>query len=344
METDPAQAVLRDFENVAWLTLLLGLALFGAWRFFFPGSVGRRLAEPGESEADSDSESNEGTDPPSRLAPLPLRRPVTGAKMAAPSRSGLDVRHFTWADLVILPLVLIKYSVTLQLLTGQLALSMGFPAVSAGEPGAPAAPVAVEMTSLLIILDLAFNIVLVSLIFVIVQWVGDRRPGEVFGFFRLGPGRLALWVFLGALIATPVVLVLSFGLPQALEPIFGKEIEEQAAVENIRESSDLAFKILLIVNACLVAPFVEELVFRGFFYGVLKRHTSAMFAAFVTAAIFAVAHQNILALLPLWGLALFLTLFYEASRCLWVPIGMHAIFNAVNVTLILLGYGDPSGH
>jgi membrane protease YdiL (CAAX protease family) len=96
------------------------------------------------------------------------------------------------------------------------------------------------------------------------------------------------------------------------------------------------------MNACLVAPLVEELVFRGYFYGIMKRYTGTMFAAFVTSAIFAVAHQSLLALLPLWGFALFLTFFYETSRCLWVPIGIHALFNAINVVLILMGLGGEA--
>jgi membrane protease YdiL (CAAX protease family) len=320
MPTDPAQAVLRDFENLAWLTLVLGLVLYGAWRFFFPARADR-LPDPAEPPADAPA-----------------------APESAPA--GLEVRHFSGADLVILPLVLIKYSVTLQLLAatvsaypGKLAEKFGFG--TAAPAGPVAEPTAVEMTPVLIVFDLLLNVILISLVIVMIQWVGQRNVLRVFGLTRLGPLRLALWVLAGSIVVTPVVLLLSMGIPEMLEPIFGKDIDEQAAVMNIRESGNLAFKLLLIFNAVLVAPLVEEIVFRGYFYGVMKRHTSAMFAAFITGAIFAAAHQNILALLPLWGLAMFLTLFYEASRSLWVPIGMHAAFNAVNVALILIGFGDP---
>ena len=324
MPTDPAQAVLRDFENIMWLALLLGLAFFGAWRFFF--SSARSALPVAATEEGSETAIAE----PSGKEEFP----------------GLDVRHFTGADLLILPLVLIKYSVTLQLAAAALPrlpqiLDAKLGLVEAATETAQTTPAAaVELGPEAILFETLVNVILISLVIVMIQWVGQRNVSDVFGLGRLRFSKWLLWSALGAVIATPVILALSMHIPDLMEPIFGKDIEEQAAVMNIRESKNVMFTVLLVANAIFFAPIVEEFVFRGYFYGVLKRHTSAMFSAFITAALFSVAHQNILALLPLWGLALFFTLFYEATRCLWVPIGMHAVFNAVNILLILIGVGD----
>lgn len=308
MTTDPVHAVLRDFENIAWLTILLGLILFAAWRFFFPTREAAAIA------------SGEPVPPPAPAIPA--------------------AGDFTGADLVILPLVLIKFSLTLQIVIAYLS---SLPARLAGKlvEAPPAAPVAISPAVL--ILDLLLNIILISLVIVMVQWVGRRNFVTLFGFDRLRLQPLAIWIFIGSITAIPLVVIVSMGMPDLIEQWFGTEAAEQAAVMNIRESTDPLFKALLIFNAVLVAPVVEEIVFRGYFYGVMKRHTSALFAAFVTAAIFAAAHQNLLALIPLFGLALLFTLFYEASRCLWVPIGIHAAFNATNVVLILSGFGETAG-
>ena len=316
MTHDPVHAVLRDFENIVWLTILLGLVLFAGWRFFFPL---RREALVGAEPAHL----------PAETPPAPPLSPALPA--------GND---FTGADLVMLPLVLIKFSLSLQLLVAYLS---SLPARFAGSPveAPPAAPVAISPAVL--ILDLLLNVILISLVIVMVQWVGRRNFVTLFGFDRLRPAALAIWTVLGSLTAIPVVVLVSMRMPDLIEGWFGTEAAEQAAVMNIRESSDPVFKALLIFNAVLIAPVVEEIVFRGYFYGVMKRHTSAMFAAFTTAAIFAAAHQNLLALIPLFGLALIFTLFYEASRSLWVPIGMHAAFNATNVILILTGFGETAG-
>ncbi|MCB1061787.1 MAG: CPBP family intramembrane metalloprotease [Verrucomicrobiae bacterium] len=313
MPTDPAHAVLRDFENVIWLTILFGIVLFGVWRLFFRPSS--ELATEGGIE----------------VAPLPEK--------------GIPVAHFSLADLFFLPLILLKYSVTLQLLAGNL---FALPVKAAEEAGLVDAavdaaqltdPVPLKMSTELILLDMSINIFLIAMIILMIQWVGRRNVDTVFGLRRIKSLRILLWVVVGAFVATPLVILTSHGMPQLFEGIFGKEIEEQAAVQSMRESTSLGLKILLVINACLVAPVIEELVFRGYCYGVMKRFTGAMFAAFVTSALFAVAHQSILALLPLFGFALFLNLFYESSRSIWVPMGVHSVFNIVNVALILSGVG-----
>lgn len=315
--TDPAQIVLRDIEHVIWLTLLLGLVLFAGWRFVFhPKTAG------------------DHTDPEA-LPDQPSFR--------APPTAGLDVSHFTWFDLLLLPLVLIKFSVTLQLAAVWLTERF-MPGTDSTAAAKVTETSASGWTPLVIVLDFGINIILVGLIVLAIQSTGRRSVTEVFGLRRLAPLPLSLWIAAGALTVTPVILLLSNFLPDWLAPIFGEKIEEQAAVENIRKSAgDSPFTLMLVLNAVFIAPVVEEVVFRGYFYGALKRKTSALFSAFITAALFSAAHNNVLAFLPLFGFALFLTLFYEASRSLWVPIGMHATFNAVNVALILAGFGDGGG-
>ena len=39
--------------------------------------------------------------------------------------------------------------------------------------------------------------------------------------------------------------------------------------------------------------------------------------------------------MPLWAFAVFLTIAYEITGCLWVPVGIHAFFNLANVILLL---------
>ncbi|MCB1231368.1 MAG: CPBP family intramembrane metalloprotease [Verrucomicrobiae bacterium] len=333
MPTEPVQAVLRDFENVIWLTILFGLALFGAWRFFFQSPRDHRA----KTDESPDLSATDTDEPP----PLP---PV----QKTPPENGVPVRHFTGADLFFLPLVLVKYSVTLQLLAGSIFSLPGEVAKDAGlienapDAGQLTEPVSLQLSPELLVVDMGINFFLIALIILMIQWVGCRQLSNVFGLRRLSFPKWLLWVAAGAMIATPTIIITSNFMPEVFEGIFGKDIGEQAAVQNMRESKDAIMRALLIFNACLVAPIVEELVFRGYFYGIMKRYTGAMFAAFVTAAIFAAAHQSLLALLPLWAFALFLTLFYEGSRSLWVPIGIHAVFNAANIALIVMGVGSDA--
>ena len=105
--------------------------------------------------------------------------------------------------------------------------------------------------------------------------------------------------------------------------------------QNASETSDRGTVILTMVMAGVLAPVVEETIFRGFIYGVLKRYTGPLAAAVFSAALFAGMHLSASALPALFVLALCLTLAYEASGSLLVNIFMHAIFNCWNLLLVL---------
>lgn len=87
----------------------------------------------------------------------------------------------------------------------------------------------------------------------------------------------------------------------------------------------------------------EELYFRGYVQGSLRKRRSARYAIVVAAALFAVRHyMQMLLLLPkypifaasawvLMGflLGIVLGLLYEKTRSLWVPVAIHYLFNII---------------
>ncbi len=199
---------------------------------------------------------------------------------------------------------------------------------------------AVQMSPELIVGGLVLSLFLATIVLVTVQWVGGRNPVELFGLDQVSFFKWLLWVVVGILLATPLILYLSeWARAEWLEPIFG-EMKEQETVDSLKNASGIGLKTGMIVSACIVAPLVEELVFRGYIYGVLKHFTNPFFAIISAGALFAVVHVNLPALLPLWAFAIILTLAYEWSGSLWVPIGIHAGFNTVSVVVMLSG-GEP---
>jgi len=82
--------------------------------------------------------------------------------------------------------------------------------------------------------------------------------------------------------------------------------------------------------AIVVAPFVEELVFRGLIYPTLKQNGFPGLALWGTSILFAAIHSNLMILLPLTFLAVVLTLLYETTDNLLAPIAAHSLFNFVN--------------
>lgn len=177
-----------------------------------------------------------------------------------------------------------------------------------------------------------FFLGLVSLIFVRF-WIFRVSPLQVFGF-RLALPRSAagrgLLFLLAALPLIQVITALTFllrGLPE----------QGQDVVEFFKESvagSNYRAVTLTAVYATLVAPFCEETIFRGYLYGALKRFAGAPFALLASAGLFASIHLSADAFGPLFVLALCLSLAYEATGSLAVPMIMHSIFNAGNLAVM----------
>jgi membrane protease YdiL (CAAX protease family) len=55
-----------------------------------------------------------------------------------------------------------------------------------------------------------------------------------------------------------------------------------------------------------------------------------------SSLLFALIHGHLAVLPALMLFSVLLTLAYERSGCLWVPTLMHAIFNAINIGLMVL--------
>ena len=89
-----------------------------------------------------------------------------------------------------------------------------------------------------------------------------------------------------------------------------------------------------ICMAVIVAPVVEELLFRGVLYPAIKQIGYPRFAAIGTAILFALFHVNLVTFLSLTAVALGLVVLYEFTDNLLAPIIAHAVFNTSNVFMI----------
>ena len=161
-----------------------------------------------------------------------------------------------------------------------------------------------------------------------------RRRGLTWGDLGLRPaapewlGR-TLWV---TLLAFSLVIVINL-LIQSLSgaPAENPQVEALAP----RGSSLPAFLVLLAMVAGVV-PFVEELLFRGLLYTLLRRHLGISPSVVISALLFAALHM-IPSLMPsLFVIGVILALLYERSRSLWPAIGMHGLHNALMLGLLEL--------
>lgn len=119
-----------------------------------------------------------------------------------------------------------------------------------------------------------------------------------------------------------------------LNLVLPKQEEFQSSIMALVHGS-LWLKIALVFSAAVVAPMVEELVFRGYLYPLLKQHTGRGIALVVVSAFFALVHGNMYGLPQLFLIAVVLTLLYEYTRCILSPILVHAAYNSLTIAFVM---------
>jgi membrane protease YdiL (CAAX protease family) len=147
-----------------------------------------------------------------------------------------------------------------------------------------------------------------------------------FGLRRAPLWRTVGWAALG--------MLAFYVLAAAYAAIVAPDIE-QDVTESLGAGNGTLGLIAAGTMVIVVAPFVEEVFFRGFFYRALRTRYTVAVAAVVDGAIFGVIHFNfegadgLLILPPLAILGVIFCLVYEKTKSLWAVIGMHAFNNTV---------------
>lgn len=128
---------------------------------------------------------------------------------------------------------------------------------------------------------------------------------------------------------------------------FKVENYEQVAVRYLKMTmaSPLMF-IIALFSVIILAPILEELLFRGFLQSWLKRHVGTKGAIALAGLAFALFHLdksqgvgNIALCMSLFSLACYLGFIYERQGSLFASIGMHMTFNVVSTLRIFFFEG-----
>ena len=97
----------------------------------------------------------------------------------------------------------------------------------------------------------------------------------------------------------------------------------------------IATGVLLIV----IAPFAEEIFFRGFLYQAFRNSFGVWPGAILSGLVFGVIHFEFFKLVQLAILGVILALLFERTRSLWPPIMLHAINNTLAFIYLMADSG-----
>ena len=114
------------------------------------------------------------------------------------------------------------------------------------------------------------------------------------------------------------------------------EYSEQEIVRNIRISNNSTELLSVFIMIVIIAPIIEEIIFRGLVYRVFKGLLGPFFGAVISSILFSFVHLNLLSFPYLFIFGIILCLYYEKEKTIITPILMHSILNGIMFSLILI--------
>lgn len=149
--------------------------------------------------------------------------------------------------------------------------------------------------------------------------------------------------FFGIAIYPVIILLMNF-IGTVVEYFHIAQRAPQVAfllLDSVKDASVFMSLLIFVIVAC--APFVEEMVFRGYMQGFFLGIIHPVFAVIVTAAFFASLHysssqqgSNVEIMAALVVFSLFSSALRMKEDSLASSIGMHAAFNATSVGMYFL--------
>lgn len=121
---------------------------------------------------------------------------------------------------------------------------------------------------------------------------------------------------------------------------YGFDAPIQYPLKLITGDYPLALKTFIMFAACISAPIIEELLFRGVAMPYIARKTGTAASIIIVSVIFASIHMNTASFLPIFILSAGLSLSYVLSGSLLTSIIMHSLFNTVSL-VVMLSVGNP---
>lgn len=146
----------------------------------------------------------------------------------------------------------------------------------------------------------------------------------------LGLTRLPSWTDIGlAPVGFVVYSLLVASLLAAivsLLPSFPIGQEQDVGFEAFGSRLENLFAFVTLV---VLAPFAEELLFRGYLYGKLKKYIPAVAATLATSLLFAVAHGQLNVGVDVFVLSLILCTLRSITGSIWAGVLVHVIKNGL---------------
>lgn len=136
------------------------------------------------------------------------------------------------------------------------------------------------------------------------------------------------------LITLPLIILAGY-VVNLVFSYYGITPEMQDVVQWVLDEKSSLVLACLMFFGIIIAPIIEEILFRGFLLSALKKSLGGRYATIVSAAIFAAVHIDVFAFLQIFILGLLLGHLYEKTKTLAASIIVHITHNLLTLIFLL---------
>lgn len=156
-------------------------------------------------------------------------------------------------------------------------------------------------------------------------------------FREIGLNKIPSWL---DIIMAPVGLVIYFIISVVLVTIATSLIPwfdlNQAQDTGFSELFSRYEYILAFITLVVIAPVAEEVLFRGYLFGKLKKYVPVWLAVIVTSLLFGAIHGAWNLAVDTFALSLVLCVLRQTTGSLWAPILLHMSKNSIAFYLLFI--------
>ena len=185
---------------------------------------------------------------------------------------------------------------------------------------------------MVVIASLALTLVaegaLALVVILLLPWV-SRLSLRALGY-RAPSARDLLVAFLGSL----VMALVANGGASVMQSLL-HSTQDQQAVMMLRQLHDPRLLLAFAVFACVLAPLMEETIFRVFLFNAARRYLGFWPGAVISGLCFGIAHGDPIASLPLALGGVILAFVYYRTNNAFASMVTHGLFNSYTILALI---------
>jgi uncharacterized protein len=138
------------------------------------------------------------------------------------------------------------------------------------------------------------------------------------------------WVIFGLIVVYVVTIIYS-----VLNQTFHWSLQTNGDAL-IQEARTMPFTVIgALIGAVVIAPFCEEIFFRGFLFAGLLRGMTVLWATLISTALFTIVHADLGSAVPLFAIGLMLAVIRWRTGSIWPGMALHMLNNAIASVLVV---------